>query len=102
MEFAWYIGKRFLTVHVQQEIRHRLKPPQAEAQCETVQGNLSPGEERNRETIPTPRFARRPAPMNSLSVGQKDRIHKITWLIYELWIKEVETVDSVDDLKSSH
>ena len=37
-------------------------------------------EERNRETIPTPRFVRRPS-TRILSFQQKEHIHRITWLI---------------------
>ena len=41
-------------------------------------GKLVAGsEERNRETIPTPRFARRPSTMNSFFLSS----HRITWLI---------------------
>ena len=96
-------------------------------------------EERNRETIPTPRFSRRPSTMKFSSFQQKEHIHIITRLINldtksrsfsidkfshtfnvscwkirfktevsacssfpseaMLWIKVVEMVYSVDDLK---
>ena len=72
---TWNLEHRetFLANHVQYSIRHQhlikecftlgIKVLLAIAQCENVQGKpVARGEERNRETVPTPRFVRRPSP----------------------------------------
>ena len=68
--------EKFLTVHVQESIRHRrlikvcftlgIKSATGENPVRDSPGKpVAGGEERKRETIPTPRFARRPLMMKS-------------------------------------
>ena len=47
---------------------------------ESTGTHVARSEERNRETVPTPRFARKPSTMNSFS-KQKGHTNRITWLI---------------------
>ena len=47
----------------------------------STERHVARSEERNRDTIPTPRFARRPSTMTSLYFQQEEHIHRITRLI---------------------
>ena len=103
---------------------------QAKTQCEKVQGNLSLEVKKEIETIPNPRFARRPSSMNSfflaegvnpqnymadqsrLQISELQLDKSPTHSTFSCWKIRFKTqvsacssssseVDSVDDLKSS-
>ena len=93
LEFAWYIGKRFLLSTFSNRFVTVTKTPVREA--------VARSEERNEETIPTPRFARRPSTTNSFSPAQGGYPQKYMADQTELQISKLQFDNVIDNFDYS-